>query len=203
LILQPKNVQVNESLCIIATGSNLPHDLRGEQPPVGTALELLSSESLRILSASVEYRSPAFPAGSGPDYVNGAILCATSMARAEVLKTLHKVEESLGRTRLKRWAARVIDLDLIDFAGQVAPDLLNFQKWFNLPLKQQMQHAPEQLILPHPRLQDRPFVLIPMRDIVPNWVHPVTGLSVNQMLAAFKPEELAEIQPIKSAESLS
>ncbi|MBV1866014.1 MAG: 2-amino-4-hydroxy-6-hydroxymethyldihydropteridine diphosphokinase [Rhodobacteraceae bacterium] len=201
--MQPKNDQVNESLCIIATGSNLPSGLRGEQPAVGTALELLSRESLKILHVSPSYRSPAFPAGSGPDYVNGAVLVSTRLSREETLAVLHKIEKNVGRTRRIRWEPRVIDLDLIDYAGQIAPDMAEFKTWFEMPLKKQMEKAPEQLILPHPRLQDRPFVLIPMRDIAPNWRHPVTGSSVSQMLARFSRKELSEIQQIEGDESAS
>ena len=174
-----------------------------DQPPVGIALGLLSSESLQILQVSRQYRTPAFPAGSGPDYVNSAILCSTKYSCTELLAHLHEVERLVGRTRKKRWEPRIIDLDIIDCAGQIAPDTGIFQKWFDLPLDQQMQHAPEQMILPHPRVQDRPFVLVPMRDIVPNWVHPVTGLSLNQMLARFSAGELAEIRPIADIESTS
>lgn len=203
MIVQSKSDQVNESLCIIAIGSNLSHRLKGEQSLVDAALELLSSESLRILKTSALYHSPAFPTGSGPDYTNGVVLCTTTLARDSLLQMLHRIEKNLGRIRTKRWASRVIDLDLIDYAGQVSPDLDGFKKWFELPLKEQMQQTPEQLILPHPRLQDRLFVLIPMRDIAPNWVHPVTNLSVSQMLGAFKSEELTEIQRIKGRESAS
>jgi len=203
LILQPKNDQVNESLCIIATGSNLPSGLKGDQPAVGAALKLLSKESLKILQVSPSYRSPAFPAGSGPDYVNGAVLVSTRLSREEMLTVLHEIERNVGRTRRIRWEPRVIDLDLIDYAGQIAPDMAGFKTWFEMPLEQQMKQAPEQLILPHPRLQDRPFVLIPMRDIVPNWRHPVTGLSIFQMLARFSRKELLDIQKIEDGESAS
>ncbi len=175
----------------------------GDQPPVAIALGLLSSESVKILNFGRSYQTPAFPPTSGPDFVNGAVLVSTTLSRTELLAHLHEIERKVGRTRNKRWEPRVVDLDLIDYAGQVAPDEVIFREWFDLPLDQQMQRAPEQLILPHPRLQDRPFVLVPMRDIVPNWVHPVTELSLNQMLARFSAEELTEIQPITEPDSTS
>ena len=175
----------------------------GGQPPVAIALGLLSSESIQVLDSSKQYQTPAYPLGSGPDYVNSVVLCSTTLSRSELLARLHEIEQLVGRTRKKRWEPRVIDLDIIDYAGQVAPDKDTFQEWFDLPLDQQMKCAPEQLILPHPRMQDRPFVLVPMRDITPNWVHPVTGLSLNQMLARFGAKELAEIRPIADADSSS
>ena len=141
------------------------------------------------------YQTPAFPAESGPDFINGVVRGETSLSAEELLAVLHGVEAEFGRTRNKRWEARVLDLDLIDFGGQIAPDLGVYEHWRRLPLIDQMKQAPEQLILPHPRVQDRPFVLVPLRDVAPNWVHPVTGVSVTDMLAQFSADALAEIRP--------
>jgi 2-amino-4-hydroxy-6-hydroxymethyldihydropteridine diphosphokinase len=193
LRLQPENTINKARKCIIATGSNLKGSLKGDQSPLDAALRLMSSESLEIIDQSPWYKSHAFPAGSGPDFTNGAVLCKTTLNASELIAHLHSVEHELGRNREKRWGPRVIDLDLIDFDGQIEPSLSIYKHWESLELKKQMQETPEQLILPHPRLQDRVFVMVPMRDIVPDWVHPVSGQSLDQLLSRFTQAELAQI----------
>lgn len=180
-------------------GSNQSNSLRGDLPPVEDALELLSSESVKILHQSALYRTKAFPAGSGPDFTNGAVLCETTLDAQGMLAHLHHIEHLLGRTRTDRWEPRIIDLDLIDFDGEITPDPAQYRHWRDLPLEKQMKQAPEQLILPHPRLQDRTFVLVPMRDIVPDWVHPVSDETLDQLLNRFTKDQLAEIQQIPNA----
>ncbi len=162
---------------------------------------MLSSESVTILSQSQLYKTKAYPEGSGPDFTNGAVLCETTLDAQELLAHLHHIEHRLGRTRNTRWEPRIIDLDLIDFDGEIAPSLAQYRHWRDLPLETQMEQAPEHLILPHPRLQDRPFVLVPMRDIVPDWVHPVTGETLDQLLNRFTGDQLAEIRQMPSAPS--
>ena len=76
------------------------------------------------------------------------------------------------------------------------PDLEEYLYWRNLPIKAQSTVAPEQLILPHPRIQDRAFVLVPMADVAPDWVHPVTQLSTRQMLGDLRADDVAQIVPL-------
>mgnify|MGYP005985544243 CR=1 FL=1 len=146
------------------------------------------------------YQTPAFPKESGPDFVNCVAKATTELSAEDVLAVLHKVEAEFGRTRDKRWEARVLDLDLIDYAGEIAPDQTVHAAWRNMALEDQMRRAPEQMILPHPRVQDRPFVLVPMWDVAPDWVHPVTDVSMTDMLAQFSAAELAEIQLLRGLE---
>jgi len=111
------------------------------------------------------------------------------------------VEADYGRDRTKgRWSARVLDLDLVAFDNMILPDVPHLEHWINLPLDQQKTKAPDRLILPHPRLQDRAFVLAPMAEIVPDWRHPLTGRTVAQMLADLPPDALAGIQPMPAAD---
>jgi 2-amino-4-hydroxy-6-hydroxymethyldihydropteridine diphosphokinase len=195
LVLQLENQRSEQYESIIAFGSNLSSDFGASAELIDGALGALSRNGLFKVVVSGFYQTPAFPAESGPDFINGVVRVETSLSAEELLAVLHGVEAEFGRTRNKRWEARVLDLDLIDFGGQIAPDLGVHEHWRRLPLIDQMKQAPEQLILPHPRVQDRPFVLVPLRDVAPNWVHPVTGVSVTDMLAQFSADALAEIRP--------
>ena len=102
----------------------------------------------------------------------------------------------MGRTRENRWEPRLCDLDLIAYDDIILPDLETFQKWKSLDLSDQQTHTPDQLVLPHPRMQDRSFVLVPLNDIAPDWRHPVTGITVSEMLDTVPEAELAEITEI-------
>ena len=163
------------------------------------AISALSRFDLFKVEVSRFYRTPAFPADSGPDFVNGVISIETTLSAQSVLDALHQIEAEAGRTRERRWEARVLDLDLIDYGGAIAPDAETHKHWRELPLEQQMTQAPDQMILPHPRVQDRPFVLVPLRDVAPDWRHPVLAVSVDDLLAGFTPEALGEIQPVSGS----
>jgi 2-amino-4-hydroxy-6-hydroxymethyldihydropteridine diphosphokinase len=128
--------------------------------------------------------------------VNAAARLETTLTPEALLTHLHAVEDMLGRVRKIRWGARTIDLDLIAYGQRIQPDLETFGMWRDMPLEQQMTRAPEELILPHPRLQDRGFVLGPLRDIAPDWRHPVLGQTVTQMFDALPAAERAALKPI-------
>lgn len=159
-------------------------------------MDVLAQSCPGVIAKSRLFTTPCFPAGAGPDYVNAAMSVEWSGSGAALLAHLHAIEADFARQRDRRWAARPLDLDLIALEDQVTPGLQTWNTWRNLPLAKQHVQAPDQLILPHPRLQDRPFVLVPLADVAPDWCHPVIGLSVRQMLAAFTPDELAAITPL-------
>jgi 2-amino-4-hydroxy-6-hydroxymethyldihydropteridine diphosphokinase len=91
---------------------------------------------------------------------------------------------------------RTLDLDLVSFGDRVLPDTSTYNQWRTLPSQEQMKQAPDRLILPHPRLQDRAFVLVPMADVAPDWYHPVLGLTVREMVAALPVDDIAAVTPL-------
>lgn len=181
---------------VLALGSNQSFGDEGPSTLLRRALQLLEVAGVVVFRQSRFFQTPCFPAGAGPDYVNAVAVVKTALDPAALLKCLHGVEAELGRERRARWAARTVDIDLIAYGQRVLPNLSTYTQWRDLPLSRQMKEAPETLILPHPRLQDRAFVLVPMLDVAPEWIHPVLGLSVAQMCASLPKESVQEVEPI-------
>lgn len=181
---------------LVALGGNLPW--KGKEPlnVLKDAIISFSAPDFTLLAASRFFATPCFPAGAGPDYVNAAILLESVLSPAEILQRLHKIEAESGRQRDRRWGGRTLDLDLIAVDDLVLPDRTTWQVWHDLPADRQSQEAPDRLILPHPRLQDRAFVLVPLADVAPDWRHPVSGRTVREMLKALSPLEIAEVRPL-------
>jgi 2-amino-4-hydroxy-6-hydroxymethyldihydropteridine diphosphokinase len=189
----------NTDVCaILALGANIPSAQGGPDLTLRVALLYLEQGGVRFDAVSRFYSTPCFPAGAGPDYVNAAARIRWAGSAAELLALLHEVEAELGRERKQRWGVRVADLDLIAFGDAVAPDLATWQYWHDLDPARQREVAPEQLILPHPRLQERAFVLIPVADVAPGWRHPVLGLSIAEMRDALPESLLSEVVPMEN-----
>lgn len=159
----------------VALGANLEHPIYGGPKQVlEAALAELGRRGLTVRRVSPWYRTAPVPASDQPWYVNAVAEVATDLPADQLLARLHEVEDAFGRARSVPNAARVIDLDLLDFCGQTAPG------------------GPGRAILPHPRLQDRAFVLRPLADLAPDWRHPVSGKPIRALLAALPADQAIE-----------
>jgi 2-amino-4-hydroxy-6-hydroxymethyldihydropteridine diphosphokinase len=183
---------------LVAFGANLPFE--GDPPAhtIAKAVKALSEEGLSVLAFSRLYATPCFPAGAGPDYVNAAakLEIEAEVDATSILQRLHRVEVHFGRKREQRWGMRTLDIDLLALGDSVLPDVATQDGWRDLAPEAQARLAPEHLILPHPRLQDRAFVLVPLADVAPEWRHPRLGLTVRQMLAALPAEDRDAVKPL-------
>jgi 2-amino-4-hydroxy-6-hydroxymethyldihydropteridine diphosphokinase len=112
------------------------------------------------------YRTAPVPAADQPWFVNAVVEVATRLNARDLLAVLHAVEQDFGRVRSVPNAPRIVDLDLLDYRGEISTG---------------GEGAP---ILPHPRLQQRAFVLRPLADLEPQWRHPVSGRTIATLLAA-------------------
>ncbi|MDP1839569.1 MAG: 2-amino-4-hydroxy-6-hydroxymethyldihydropteridine diphosphokinase [Reyranella sp.] len=156
----------------IGAGANLAHPTYGSpRETLEAAFRELGRRGVQVLRVSPWYRTAPVPASDQPWYQNAVIEVGTTLGPDKLLAILHEVEEAFGRVRSVANAARMIDLDLLDFRGEIAPE------------------APGRATLPHPRLATRAFVLRPLADLAPDWRHPVTGEGVQALLAALPFDE--------------
>ncbi len=149
-------------MVIVGIGSNLTSE-KNENPLQNCqrAVEGLTAHGLNIQARSHWYESAPVPASDQPWFVNGVVKIGTGLGPHKLLKMLLGLEDELGRKRSIPNAARIIDLDLLAY-DQICLETDN-------------------MILPHPRLHERAFVLLPLADIAPAWIHPRTGESLDEM----------------------
>jgi len=170
----------------VGLGANLAHD--GETPAhsvVSAAKQVFEQYAGRLRRAALSalYQSPAYPPSDQPDYVNAVLaLHFTNAPMPEtVLGDLLQVERGFGRIRTKRWAARPLDLDLLAYGDRIVPDEA---QWRAVAAIRGIPDREEHLTLPHPRLHHRDFVLLPLRDVAPGWVHPVLADDIGILIGA-------------------
>lgn len=189
---------IQKKVALLAFGANLPFDGMTPDQTLRAAVKSFPKVNLGVPHLSRLFATPCFPAGLGPDYVNAAALLQVEgcLSAKALLARLHQIETMFGRKRNSRWGMRTLDIDLLSLGDLVLPDGNTHSQWRNLDLSQQRRAAPDQLILPHPRLQDRAFVLVPLADVAPDWCHPVLNLTVSQMIDRLHAADLAEVRPL-------
>ncbi len=153
-------------MCAIALGSNL-----GDSHAIleGAIAALRSSPQVALLAVSSWYRTAAVGPPQ-PDYLNGCATLQTSLSALELLATLQAIESAFGRVRQERWGARTLDLDLLLYGSEIV----------DTPVLQ----------VPHPRLTERAFVLVPLAEIAPDWREPRTGSSIAHLRDGLEYEAL-------------
>lgn len=184
------------STCLVALGGNQPSGAGTPAATLRLALERLAEEGVEVQAVSRLYRTPCFPAGAGPDYVNAAAQIGWRGDAHSLLDLLHRIEAEFGRERIERWGRRTLDLDLIAVDDLVLPDPEIQRRWRSLPPSEQIARTPDRLILPHPRMQDRAFVLVPLCDVAPGWRHPLLGSSIAEMAAKLPEDARNEAVPL-------
>ncbi len=189
-------VLMKSALIIVALGANVSSACGNPQKTLEIALNLINQRGVDVKSVSSWWRTPAFPTESGADFVNAVASVSSDLAPADLLQTLHAVEIELGRTREKRWEPRICDLDLIAYGETIEPDIDELKRLMALGLIAIDEPPPDLLVLPHPRMHERGFVLAPMAEIAPDWRHPVLGKTTAEMLADLPPEHLEGMSQI-------
>ena len=183
---------------LLALGANLHSEWGKPAKTLSRAVALLSERIGPIVHQSRQFATPAFPAGSGPDFVNAALALESVLSPDQILAICHELEAAARRERDQRWGPRTLDVDLLACGQLVLPDTATFQSWHDLPAESQLTETPTQLILPHPRLHERAFVLVPLADVAPDWRHPVLDVTVAEMLAWLPDAEKDAVIPLQS-----
>lgn len=154
-------------MILIGIGSNLGGGRFARPRDVcEAALAALAARGIAVVRRSRWFESAPVPLSDQPWFVNGVAEVATALDPAGLLAALHGVEAEFGRQRRVVNEARVLDLDLLDYNGQVR------------------ENAP---VLPHARLRGRAFVLLPLQDLAPEWRHPVTGETIGHLVSLLDP----------------
>jgi 2-amino-4-hydroxy-6-hydroxymethyldihydropteridine diphosphokinase len=146
-------------MILIAIGSNLPGPWGAPQQTVQRALRELNSWPTRLAAASHAIVTEPFGRKNQPPFVNAVAEVETQLSPEALMVRLHMIEFQAGRQRRLRWGPRTLDLDLLDYHGLVRP---------------RRTHSVKPLVLPHPGIQHRLFVLLPLAEIAPRWRHPLT-----------------------------
>lgn len=161
-------------MILIGIGANLPSERFGT--PVQTCEAALSvldqADGIRVVRRSRWFESAPVPMSDQPWYVNGACIIETQLDARAVLGVLHSIETDFGRIRAEKNAARVLDLDLLAYDDFISS-------------------SEDHLAVPHPRLHERAFVLLPLQDLVPGWVHPQSSTSLADMIDNLPDDQIA------------
>lgn len=141
------------------TGANLGDRLAN----LRAANRLIGERIGRITCYSRVYRTEAWGMTDQPDFLNQALEVETNLSPEELLSAIHQIESDLGRQRVIKWGARLIDIDILFYGNEVI--------------------RTRRLSIPHPELQHRNFVLRPLLEIAPELVHPVLGQTIAELAA--------------------
>ena len=157
---------------VVAVGANLPGaDGRRPMQTCEFAVRAIAGlPGVCALTRSRWFSSAPVPPSGQPRYINGIVRFRATLSPADLLERLHAIEAMAGRTRPVPDAARTLDLDIINMNGVI-------------------RSAPDP-VLPHPRAHLRGFVLLPLRDVVPDWVHPVTGQGIRMLIDQLPPQDV-------------
>jgi 2-amino-4-hydroxy-6-hydroxymethyldihydropteridine diphosphokinase len=158
---------------LVALGANCPGPWGTPVETLYRALRELGSRGVIVEAVSPLYRTAALGAARQPPYVNQVALLDTRLSAPSLLRLLKEIERRSGRRGGRPWGTRTLDLDIIDYKGLA-------MGW--APARHRLpRERVRPLVLPHPQLANRPFVLRPLLDVAPEWRHPVLKLSAAEL----------------------
>ncbi len=149
-------------MILIALGANLPSAYGAPEDTLNMAISTLENAGVKVVAQSRIWITHPVPASDQPLYRNAVISVKTKREPEDLLSLLHSIEEDFGRIRAERNAARVIDLDLLAYADVIIDR--------------------DSIVIPHPRLHERGFVLLPLCEFAEKWMHPVLSKSARELL---------------------
>ena len=154
----------------LGIGSNLSSRFGNRFTNINLAVSYLKEKKVNLIKKSSFYESFSYPNKDNPKFINIVIAVKTTLSPCDLMKTLLSIEEKLGRKRLKKNDPRTCDIDIIDYKNKIINSKFN-----NFELE-----------IPHQSLDTRNFVLFPLKEICPNWIHPVNKRSIDVLIQNFK-----------------
>ena len=158
---------------LLGLGSNLPSSFGNRFENLSLATSYLEEHQIKIIKRSSFYETPSYPDIKNPKFINIVVEVSTYLSPEDLASVLIFVEKKLERKRIKKNDPRTCDIDIIDYNGKVFDFIYK-----NLIFK-----------VPHEKLTYRNFVLYPLREIVPKWVHPKTKDSIDELITKLPNEE--------------
>ena len=168
-------------MIFLGLGSNLPSKYGNRFSNIKLAISFLEGYGIKVVKRSSFYESLSYPDKNNPKFINVVISVETHLPPIDLLSVLIFIEEKLDRKRIKKNDPRTCDIDIIDYNNEV----LN------------LKYKDIELILPHKDLSNRNFVLFPLQEIFPTWVHPKTNEIINVMIEKLNKEDKNSILKTK------
>ena len=168
-------------MLLLGLGSNLSSNFGNRFENIDLAISYFQSYKIQLLKKSSFYETLSYPDIKNPKFINVVIEVLTHLPPEEFASVLISIEETLERKRNQKNEPRTCDIDIIDYNGKV----MNFI-YKRLIFK-----------VPHEKLIYRNFVLFPLQEIVPNWVHPITKEKISNLIAKLPEEDRKSILKVK------
>lgn len=180
---------------VVVLGSNLPSEFGNSFDTLNKCIyEIKTYLPIKSLLESNWYISSSYVDKREPRYINVGIRFSTNLNPTELIKLTAGLEDKYGRKRKRRWESRSCDIDILLCDQQILPSTDHFLKWLKLDFSDQIKLVPNELIIPHPRLQERTFFLKPLNDLQPEWTHPYLKLKAKEMLDSLPLNEIENIE---------
>ena len=154
----------------LGIGSNLPSSFGDRFKNINLAINYIKDSNIKLIKKSSFYETYSYPDKKKPKFINVVVSVETNLKPEKLMSILISIEEKLGRKRDKKNDPRTCDIDIIDYNGKsIKSKLVNFD-----------------LIIPHTSMLDRNFVLHPLKEICPNWTHPVNKKNIDVLIKNLK-----------------
>jgi 2-amino-4-hydroxy-6-hydroxymethyldihydropteridine diphosphokinase len=166
---------------LLGVGANVAGPWGSPGETLTRALQEIERAGVKIVAVSNTYSTKPVGDTPQPRYLNAVVLARTSIAPGTLLRLLKRIERRAGRRTARAMASRPLDLDILDYGGRRAG-------------RPASRRERGRLILPHPEMHTRAFVLAPLLDVAPAWRHPLLGRNVKALLAQLKSADRASVR---------
>ena len=160
-------------ISFLSIGSNLGNKKKN----IELIKSKLENNNIKIIKSSSNYETLSWPDKKKPKFINSVLKIKTYLSAIKLMQKCLDIEKELGRTRNKKNDPRICDIDIIDYEGKI---IKNIKK--------------NDLILPHPEMHKRNFVLLPLFEISKTWIHPIKKVSIKELLNSLNTDELRTIK---------